>query len=567
MFLACGRFISSAMSKNLKMNYLSKRSFVTGAIVFVICFSMITMQAFARSVEQEASRRQSMRSYTSENVSRQQLLDVLWTAYGRTDGRGNVPRIGTAYSLVVFTVNETGSYKYVPESNSLVVHDLNVNKESIRPYDTDWPSNAKEVLVIVWDETKLSNHYFACAEAGCLAQNVYLAASSLDLGTCVVGSINTGGLRSVLQLPSTQKPLFVMPLSYPTSPYAAATPKFSIMTGNLPQVQYSGSTFEDAVTNMVFAQEWSEDPLSVQELSQLLWAAYGYTSTDHRTTPSANGIYPLIVYAANATGVYRYLPESHSVTAILGSDKRLDMANTFSGQTWAADAPTLFLICYDSAYNGGFTGDGGDLSHLFMEVNTGCVIQQLFLEASAWNLHANILSQGFEAWNGAGAEALRSILGLSTSVIPLYALPVGSSASGDGTAPTIGDASQDPSYDAVEPGQTVTVSVEVTDEGTGVREVILSYSTDDGQTWTDTAMTSTSGNMYSGEIPGFEEETRIQYRILAYDNSNNFAAEDNAGNYYIYTVIPEFQFLILVFVTLTSLAVILAKKRIITKRP
>ncbi|MGD2066864.1 MAG: nitroreductase family protein [Candidatus Bathyarchaeota archaeon] len=525
------------------------------------------MQAFARPIEQEASRRQSMRSFTSENVPRQQLLEVLWAAYGQTNGRGNVPRIGTAYSLVLFTVNGTGSYKYVPESNSLVVHDLTVNKESIRSYSQDWPSNAKEVLVIVWDQTKLNNHYFACAEAGCLAQNVHLAASSLDLGTCVVGTINNGGLRNVLGLSSTQTPLFVMPISYPTSFYTAATPKFTIMTGNLPQVQYSESTFENAVTDMVFAQEWSEDSLSVQELSQLLWASYGYTSTDHRTTPSANGIYPLIVYASNATGVYRYLPESHSVTEITGGDKRLEIANTFSGQTWAADAPTLFLISYDSNYNSGNTGDGGALSHLFMEVNTGCVIQQLVLEASAWNLQANILSQGFEAWNGAGAQTLRSILGFSTSIIPLYAVPVGAPASGDGTAPTIGDLSQNPSYDAVEPDQTVTVTVEVTDAGTGVGNVILSYSTDEGQTWTNATMTGVSGNMYSGDIPGFEEETRIQYRILAYDNSNNLAVEDNAGNYYVYTVIPEFQFLILAFFVLTSLAVILAKRRTITKQP
>ena len=203
-------------------------------IVFLICLSMITTQAFARPIEQEVSRRQSMRSYTSEDVSKEQLLQALWAAYGKTNGRGNVPRIGTAYALVIFTVNETGSYKYVPESNSLVVHDLTVNKYSIDPYDTDFPTTAQEVLIIVWDETKLSNHYFACAEAGCIAQNVHLAASSQDLGTCVVGSINSGGIRSALKLPSTQTPLLVMPLSHPTSAYVAATPKFSIMTGNLP---------------------------------------------------------------------------------------------------------------------------------------------------------------------------------------------------------------------------------------------------------------------------------------------------------------------------------------------
>jgi len=224
---------------------------------------MLTMQAFSRSVEQEFSRRQSMRSYTSENISRQQLLDVLWAAYGHTNERRNIPRIGYDYSLTVFTVNETGSYRYIPESNSLVVHDLTVNKETIRPYDSGWPSDAKEVLVIVWNETRIDNQYFASAEAGCLAQNVHLAASSLDLGTCVVGSINSGEIRNALQLPSTLTPLLVMPLSYPTDQYQAASPKYDIMTGNLPPVQYSESSFEDTVKNIVFAQEWSAEPLSL----------------------------------------------------------------------------------------------------------------------------------------------------------------------------------------------------------------------------------------------------------------------------------------------------------------
>jgi SagB-type dehydrogenase family enzyme len=547
------------------MTHLSKRKFIACTTLFVICLSMVTAPAFSRPIEQEVSRRQSMRSYTSENLPRQQLLEVLWAAYGYTNGRENVPKMGDNHSLVVFTVNETGSYRYVPESNSLVVHNLDVNKRSIRSYITNWPSDAKEVLVIVWNETRMSNHLLASAEAGCLAQNVHLAASSLDLGTCVVGTIEPEELRTVLQLPSTLKTLFVMPLSYPTEQYQAATPKYDIMTGNLPQVQYSESTFEDAVKNIRFVQEWTEESLSLQELSQLLWAAYGYTSTDHRTTPSAYGIYPLVIYTSNATGVYKYNPESHSVTQMQSSDKRLDIANTFSGQTWAAAAPTLFVIGYDSSYNGGNTGDRGELPHLFMEVNTGCVIQQLFLEATALNLQVNILSEGFEEWNSAGAQELRSILGLSNSIIPLYAMPVGTPENVDITSPTIGDPSQDPNLDAVEPSQPVTVSVEVTDDDAGVREVVLSYSTDEGQTWTNTTMTTSSANTYSGEIPGFEEGVRVQYKIFAYDNSNNLAVEDNAGNYHIYTVIHEFHYLVLIFATLTLLAVIFAKKVTITK--
>ena len=547
------------------MVYLSKRKFVICTITFSICLSILVMQAFSLSLEQVISRRQSMRSYTSANISRQQLLDVLWAAYGHTNDRKNIPRIGYDYSLIIFTVNETGSYRYIPESNSLVVHDLGVNKETIRPHDSGWPSDAKEVLVIVWNETRMDNQYFASAEAGCLVQNVYLAAASLELGTCCVGTINSGGLRAVLQLPSTLTPLLVMPLSYPTQPYPAASPNYDLMTGNLPIVRNSMSSFEDSVRNIFFTQEWSTDPLSLQDLSQLLWAAYGYSSTNHRTTPSAYGIYPLVIYVSNATGVYRYLPGSHSVTEILGGDKRFDIANVFSGHVWVADAPTIFLIGYDSSYNNGNTGDGGVLPHLYMEVNTGCVIQQLFLEASAWNLNANIVSEGLEEWNGPGAQELRNILGLSSSVIPLYAIPVGVPEGADRTPPTIGATFQDPGPEAVESDQAVTVSVEVTDEGVGVREVLLSYSIDGSQTWTDTAMTNISGNTYTGEIPGFEEGRHVQYKILAYDSANNLAVEDNAGEYYVYTVIPEFPTwtsMLLILIVLT-VAVIIYKRRLL----
>jgi len=543
------------------MVHLSKRKSVALAITFSLCLSLCVVPVFSFSLEETVSRRKSIRDYTSENVSNQQLLDVLWAAYGYTNYRRNIPRVGYDYGLIVFSVNETGCYRYIPESNAIVAHDLTVNKESLRPYNTGFPSDANEVLVIVWNETRLDNQYFVSAEAGCLVQNVHLATLYLGLGTCCVGSINAGGIRNVLHLPANLTPLLVLPISYPKNPYPAASPNYDLMTGNLPPVQYSALSFEDAVKRIVFAQEWSAEPLSLQELSQLLWAAYGYTSTNHRTTPSAYGIYPLVIYVSNATGVYRYLPESHSVTKILDSDKRFDITNAFSGQVWAADAPAIFLISYDSSYDNGDTGDGGVLPHLFMEVNIGCVIQQLFLEASAWDLDANIISEGQEEWNGAGAQELRNILGLSSSIIPLYAVPVGAPEGADRTPPTIGDPTQVPDSGAVEPNQTVTVSVEVIDEGVGVSEVVLSYSIDEGQTWTDTTITSISLNTYTGEISGFEEGKHVQYKILAYDNSNNLAVEDNAGNYYIYTVIPEFQnFLIVIFMISTSIGLILRKK-------
>ena len=461
------------------MPYLSKRRFIIYVVTFSICLGLLVAQAFSLSLEQIISRRQSIRSYTAENISEQVLLEILELAYGTTNGHRSVPQIGDDYSLVIFPYNETGCYRYVSESNSLIVHDLTVNKNTVPAYDyynQEYVSTASVILAVVWDQTKTDNGYFASAEAGCFVQNMYLAAITFDLGTCCVGSIHSEDLRDDLNLPSTLIPLLVMPLGYPENPYPPASPNYDYMTGNLPPVQYSSLSFEDAIRNIRSTQEWAARDLSLQELSQLLWAAYGYTNLTnwgsdrlyHKTTPGI--YYELIIYVSNATGVYEYLDEvlplhtpRHSIMEILHGDKRYYIADACAGQVWAADAPAIFLIAFNSSYNDGDTGDtmGQAIPHCFMEVSAGAVIQDLFLEASAWNLSANVVSESPEGWNGTGAQELRSILGLPPAVIPLYIVPVGARALGHDVAVV----SVVPSSNQVNEGDLVNVTVVIQNNG------------------------------------------------------------------------------------------------------
>ena len=540
---------------------------LAACLIVLLILPSVPSKSYATSfpLEQTISRRQSIRSYTDENVTSQQLIEVLNAAYGFRNGHRTIPLIGSDYSLTIFAVNATASYQYIPETDMITMHDASVNKETIRAYDSDWPSNASIIILVVWNKTKMANQYFASAEAGLVVQNVYLAASSLDLGTCCVGSIDSEGLRKALKLTEDLIPLLVMPLGYSITPYPDASPNFNLMTGNLPLVQYSTSSFERALDDMLFAHKWSSENLTIQELSQLLWAAYGYTNITHgtsyhRTTPSAVGIYPLVIFVSNSTGVFQYSPENHSVFEILQGDKRFDIVNASSNQSWARSATALFLVAYNSSYNGGYTGDFGTLSHEFIEVDAGAVIQQLCLEASAWNLSAVAISQGLEEWNGTAAENLRSILGLPSPVVPLYLVPIGKRFI-DTTPPQIGVPSQDPDPSAVEANQNVTVSVDVVDEGVGVRDVILSYTIDEGNTWTNTTMNNVSWSTYVGKIPGFEAGTKVQYKIIAYDNYGNNIVQDNAGQYYVYMVVPEIKSFIILIVMVTLVTLIIIRKR------
>ena len=129
----------------------------------------------------------------------------------------------------------------------------------------------------------------------------------------------------------------------------------------------------------------------------------------------------------------------------------------------------------------------------------------------------------------------------------------------DEMPPIIGTPVQEPATpNANEP---VIVRVNVTDDLSGVTKVILSYKVDDGE-WTNITMSNVSGT-YEGEIPGLPECHWVYYKIIAYDDAGNVQVKDNAGEYYVYHVIPEFLELPLLILALTASGTILM---LITRR-
>jgi hypothetical protein len=84
--------------------------------------------------------------------------------------------------------------------------------------------------------------------------------------------------------------------------------------------------------------------------------------------------------------------------------------------------------------------------------------------------------------------------------------------------------------------QSVKVSVEVTDTESGVRDVTMLYTIDDGVTWLEELMIQNVGNLYNVTIPGYHYSTSVAYKIVAYDNAGNPAVNDNAGQYFVYHV-------------------------------
>jgi hypothetical protein len=110
----------------------------------------------------------------------------------------------------------------------------------------------------------------------------------------------------------------------------------------------------------------------------------------------------------------------------------------------------------------------------------------------------------------------------------------------DKTAPSIVHVLRVPE-DNVEPGQDVKVSVNVTDLLSGVQNVVLLYTLNHGTSWNNLTMTYNSTNgLYETTIKVQQANVQVKYKIIAYDIAGNCRVEDNSGQYYTYTIIPEF---------------------------
>ena len=89
----------------------------------------------------------------------------------------------------------------------------------------------------------------------------------------------------------------------------------------LPEPRKKGRiSVEEALNTRRSIRKYLDQPLSLQEVGQLLWAAQGITNKKgRRTAPSAGALYPIEVYLVAGevsnlqAGIYRYIPQWHSL--------------------------------------------------------------------------------------------------------------------------------------------------------------------------------------------------------------------------------------------------------------
>jgi SagB-type dehydrogenase family enzyme len=167
------------------------------------------------------ARRHSTRLYGGHPLSAQLLSDLLWAACGinrpATGGR-TVPSARNWHEIDVYVATDEGTWRYEPERHCL----LTVLAGDVRAAtgEEGFVGTAALDLVYVADLARmdvidpLERRFYCGADAGAIAQNVYLFCAAEGLATVVRGLVDRHRLVRTLGLGARQRVLLAQTVGY-----------------------------------------------------------------------------------------------------------------------------------------------------------------------------------------------------------------------------------------------------------------------------------------------------------------------------------------------------------------
>ena len=197
-------------------------------VLLILCFVIISVVAGAQDITLPApdkrggkplmdalNERQSIREYKSDDLTRQQLSNLLWAGWGinrQADMKRTAPSSRNVQEIDVYVSLRSGLYLYDAANNSL----KQLHNRDIREITgtQDFVGNAPVNLIYVADMAKLgkkegdeitdSNLLSSWANSAFISQNIYLYCASEGLGSVVRGLVPRDKLAPEMGLRSNQ---------------------------------------------------------------------------------------------------------------------------------------------------------------------------------------------------------------------------------------------------------------------------------------------------------------------------------------------------------------------------
>ena len=192
----------------------------------------------------------------------------------------------------------------------------------------------------------------------------------------------------------------------------------------LPEPRYESETsVEEALSKRRSIRDYSGENLTLNEVSQLLWAAQGITAPPWggRTAPSAGALYPLELYVVVGDvegidkGVYKYSREEHELEKVKEGDIRAELAEAAGGQECVRDAAIdiVFTAVYERT-----TRKYGERGIRYVHMEAGHAAQNVYLQAVSLDLGTVVTGAFMD-------DRVKELVNAGEQEKTLYIMPVG----------------------------------------------------------------------------------------------------------------------------------------------
>jgi SagB-type dehydrogenase family enzyme len=178
--------------------------------------------ASTATLMQALQARRSTREFSPRPLPRDVLSTLLWSAFGvnrPASGGRTAPSAHNWQEIAVYAALPDGTFLYDAGRHAL----QRVAAEDLRAATglQDFVATAPLDLVYVADFAKMGDAgaddrtFYAAADAGFVAQNVYLCCAATGLGCVVRGLVDRRKLAAALKLPVDQRIVLAQTVGYP----------------------------------------------------------------------------------------------------------------------------------------------------------------------------------------------------------------------------------------------------------------------------------------------------------------------------------------------------------------
>lgn len=160
---------------------------------------------------------------------------------------------------------------------------------------------------------------------------------------------------------------------------------------------------------------YSDKELSMQQLSNLCWAALGMSRDDnHRTAPTAMNRQEIRLFVFKKDGVFEYMAKANTLRLAASGDHRNLIAGGRNPQKFAQEAPVTLLMVVDYE----LFGSDNEHARIMTYVDAGIVTENINLFCQA---------AGFVTVPRAqmDAEGISNLLHFTSKQVPIINNPVG----------------------------------------------------------------------------------------------------------------------------------------------